>query len=79
MGFWSSRWASPIGLATGQNDFSGNGSCCLGRRKQRAQVVRHQHARQFFGVQAGLYIDFWPRTRSAKVEAGDGFLAAQTR
>ena len=61
-----------------QNDFTLNLALPLRTLQQCSQVVGRQHAGQFFSVQAGLNVGFGPGAGRAEMQAGQGFLAAQT-
>ena len=51
------------------NHFSNQLIRLLGRRQRLRQMVQHQHARQFVGVQAGLQIHLGPGAGHAKMQA----------
>ena len=60
-----------------QHDLAAHRAGSLGRFEQRAQVMRHQHARQFFRMQAGLQVDLGAATAGAEMKTGQRLVAAQ--
>ena len=60
-----------------QHNFAGDVPGSLSGFKQCAQMVRHQHAGQFLGVQAGLDINLAATAGAAKVKTAQGLVAAK--
>ena len=72
----------PLGQPDGighrnQHHLADQAAVLLGVLQQRAQVVGHQHTRQFLGMQTGLHVGLGPGAGDAKVETAHRGLATQ--